>query len=177
MEIERRHKTDTSEAEYTELIQFKTAELLSAACYVGVMGAGGNEDTALTFSRYGMNLGLAFQIVDDLLDITSNGHTLGKPIGNDLREGKITLPYIRTLAVAKNGDREKLTKFLSEPKPSEETIRQATALVHSYDGIAYCKQVAHQYTLDAQRELETAQDSDTKRLLNSVAEFLLMREK
>lgn len=176
MEIEKRHKTDTSEAEYTELIQYKTAELLSAACYVGVMGGGGSEDTALMFSEYGMNIGLAFQIVDDLLDITSNGNKLGKPIGNDLREGKITLPYIRTLAVAKNGDREKLIEFLSEPSPSEEIIRQATDLVHSYDGIAYSKQVANDYARAAQRLLDSVQDSDTKRLLVSVAEFILMRE-
>lgn len=176
MEIEKRHKADMSEPEYTELIQYKTAELLSAACYVGVMGGGGTEDTALTLSEYGMNIGLAFQIIDDLLDITSNGSTLGKPIGNDLREGKITLPYIRTLAVAKNSDRVKLTEFLSEPSPSEEIIRQATALVHSYDGIAYSKQVAHDYALAAQRVLDTIEDSDTKRLLVSVADFILMRK-
>jgi geranylgeranyl pyrophosphate synthase len=176
MEIEKRRKTDMSEAEYKELIQFKTAELVSAACYVGVIGAGGDEETALTLSQYGMNIGLAFQIVDDLLDITSNGNKLGKPIGNDLREGKITLPYIRTLAVAENGDREKLTEFLSLPTPSEEVIRQATGLVHSYDGIAYSKQIAHGYALAAQRSLETLRDSDTKYLLNSVAEFVLMRD-
>ena len=176
MEVEKRRKMDTSEAEYTELIQFKTAELVSAACYVGVIGSGGDDATALTLSQYGMNIGLAFQIVDDLLDITSDGDKLGKPIGNDLREGKVTLPYIRTLAVAKNGDRERLTEYLSEPTPSDEIIRQAADLVHSYDGIAYSKQAAHSYALAAQRALQTVRDSETKRLLNAVAEFVLMRE-
>jgi geranylgeranyl pyrophosphate synthase len=176
MEVEKRRKMDTSEAEYTELIQCKTAELLSAACYVGVMGGGGGDNAALTLSQYGMNLGLAFQIVDDLLDITSNGDKLGKPIGNDLREGKITLPYIRTLAVARNGDRERLTEYLSEPSPSDEIIRRATDLVRSYDGIAYSQQAAHNYALAAQRALKTVRDSETKSLLNAVAEFVLMRE-
>lgn len=177
LEIEARRNIDLSEAEYIDLIRYKTAELISAACYVGAMGGGASEATAMALSEYGMNIGLAFQIVDDLLDITSNGSKLGKPIGNDLREGKITLPYIHALSTAKPYDRERLAEHLSNTEPSEEIIQEAARLVRAYDSIDYSRHVAGKYALAAQNALEPIQDSPTKQLLLSLAEYVLMRDK
>ncbi len=176
LEIELCRKVDVTEEEYKRLIQFKTAELISAAAQLGVLGAGGNGAQVKTLGDYGLNAGMAFQIVDDLLDVVSDRQKLGKPVGNDLREGKITLPYIRTLAVAKPSDRQKLGQLLSAPELDGQDAEEAIHLVRRYDGIAYSQQVAREYAHAAQRALDPLPPSAIKDILHAVAEFIIARE-
>lgn len=176
LEIQYRRKVNGSEEEYRQLIRYKTADLISVACQLGAMGVRASECEAQALADYGMNMGLAFQIIDDLLDITSNGTKLGKPVGNDLREGKVTLPYIRTLAVAKPADQERLAYLLSDPEPSEEAIKEAFGLVHSYDGLAYSRQVAYGYAQAARLSLCSLPASGVKDMLLSAPDFVITRD-
>lgn len=177
LEIERRRDLNGSESDYRELIKYKTGELISAACQVGAMAANASDAVARAFADYGMNIGLAFQIIDDLLDITSNGNKLGKPVGNDLKEGKVTLPYIRTLAVATAADHRCLAEILSDPEVDEDGIKKAMRIVKSYDGIEYSRHVAGRYAEAAKRALESTPSSRAKSALMRVPGYVVRREK
>src|SRR5208282_2025883 len=96
-QLERIGKIDISEADYMELVDRKTASLFSACARLGVLMAGADEATEARLGEFSWNLGIAFQLVDDVLDFTAHEKVLGKPVGNDLREGKITLPLIYAL--------------------------------------------------------------------------------
>jgi geranylgeranyl pyrophosphate synthase len=177
LEIEWRHRIEASEEDYTMLIRYKTGELISAACQVGAMGAGGTQAQAEALGDYGMKIGLAFQIVDDLLDIVSSNDKLGKPVGNDLREGKVTLPYIRTLSVAESADRKHLAALLSEGEPSAQIIEEAISIVHKYDGITYSQDKARQYVQAAKQALTPIPKSQHKAILTAMADFVVMRDR
>lgn len=176
LEIELRRKVGISEDEYKELIRCKTSELISTACEVGAIAADGIDTQVRGLAEYGTQTGMAFQIVDDVLDVTSHCDKLGKPVGNDLREGKITLPYIRTLAVADSVDRARLAHLLSTEDPSEGVIKEAIAILHRYDGIDYSLAAARGYVEAAQDALEAIPQSPIKSILCAVAEFVLLRQ-
>src|SRR5215831_262372 len=97
LQLERIGKADVSEADYMELVDRKTAALFSACARLGSFVAGAGDDQEIRLGEFAWNLGMAFQLVDDVLDFTSAEKILGKPVGNDLREGKVTLPLIYAL--------------------------------------------------------------------------------
>ena len=105
LQFERLHRIDITEADYMELVDRKTASLFSACAALGAIAGGADEAVESKLSEFAWNLGMAFQLVDDILDFTSTEKILGKPAGNDLREGKVTLPMIYALenASEKNG--------------------------------------------------------------------------
>jgi octaprenyl-diphosphate synthase len=113
-------KTDISEQHYLDIIQRKTAFLFSACCEVGAILGGANADEQKALAGYGMNLGMAFQLTDDLLDFTSNPDKLGKGTGVDLLGGKVTLPLI----------------YLIAAEPSTRAMIQTVMTDASYDGVA-----------------------------------------
>ncbi len=108
---------------YMEIITAKTAVLMSAACACGALKAGANDRETESLSRFGMNLGVAFQMIDDLLDYTVSEEVFGKPVGKDVREGKVTLPLIRTLAGLGPGAEEIKARFGSGKAPEEDYDR------------------------------------------------------
>ena len=103
LQLERIGKIDVSEADYMELVDRKTASLFSACARLGAMMGGADEGTETRLGEFAWNLGIAFQLVDDVLDFTSREKVLGKPVGSDLREGKVTLPLIYALTEATRG--------------------------------------------------------------------------
>src|SRR5208337_1225730 len=107
-------KADISEAVYFELTYRKTACLFSACLRLGALLAGKNEEEESQLGAYGRNLGLSFQLIDDVLDFTSSEEVLGKPIGNDLREGKVTLPLIYLLQRCGREEAQKVRSVLEE---------------------------------------------------------------
>ena len=100
LQLERIGKIGVTEADYMELIDRKTASLFSACARLGAIGAGADDAAETRLGEYAWNLGIAFQLIDDILDFTSREKILGKPVGNDLREGKVTLPLIYALETA-----------------------------------------------------------------------------
>ncbi len=102
----------TDEAIYFDIIEGKTAQLMSAACRCGALAAGAAEPAAAALSRFGLEWGMAFQITDDALDLTATADRLGKPIGSDIQTGKVTLPIIHALVRAPEADRRRLREIL-----------------------------------------------------------------
>lgn len=138
-----------SEGDYFDIIEAKTAVLFSAACKVGAMVNGGSEKQIHALGEYGKHLGIAFQLMDDILDYEGDSEKLGKNIGDDLSEGKLTLPIIETIKELKNS--EKNNQFCSiitsaqEDCLSQKEIDLIKATVRSCGAIEYCKEKLNGY--------------------------------
>ncbi len=112
LELMNTGNSSLSSEDYFKIITFKTAELISAACASPALLVGADADTTKALSEFGINMGIAFQLIDDLLDYTSSEGVFGKPVGKDLREGKVTLPLLYTLEESKVADRDLIVKLL-----------------------------------------------------------------
>ncbi|PYM22670.1 MAG: octaprenyl diphosphate synthase [Candidatus Rokuibacteriota bacterium] len=167
----------TSEADYMRIITQKTASFMSACCRIGgLLGALPAEQTeALT--RYGLDIGIAFQISDDALDFTADQARLGKAIGADLREGKRTLPLIAMLERVTPAEAERVRTVLRRrviEKPEIEDIRR---LVLDHKGVEYARARAHAYVQAAKNDLEAFAPSEERELLTLVADFVVDRDR
>ncbi|MEJ5292309.1 MAG: polyprenyl synthetase family protein [Candidatus Methanosuratincola sp.] len=167
-------KEEITEEEYLEMISGKTAALFQACAEIGAIVGGGSMDSVAKLGAYGWNLGMAFQIFDDYLGITSDEEELGKPVGNDLREGKKTLIVIRGMQTRSRD----LIKTLLGNKNA--TKAQLTNLISSLeeDGVlGYVKGKAMGYVEDAKKALSFLPDSEPKKSLAQLVEFAVMRKK
>ena len=140
-----------TEDDYFRLIASKTASLMSAACEMGAMI--GVESWREPLARYGYQLGMAFQIADDLLDYTVAEDVMGKPTGHDLREHKMTLPLIQALERMGDADRARVTAFFADPEPKDDAIAEIVALVDREGGLDYARQRAQEFAERAAAEL------------------------
>jgi heptaprenyl diphosphate synthase len=150
----------------------KTAALFEAACKAGMVCGGGTPDQIDALGRFGYELGLAFQIVDDVLDFTADAAALGKPAGNDLREGTITLPLI--YAVAAGGD-PGLAEVLDLDPPDEERVQWAIDEVRRLGGAERALADARHYAEQAATRLDMFPDSAAKHALGEIARFIVTR--
>ncbi len=141
-----------SEADYELLIEAKTASLIAGACEVGSLA--GNVEYREPLRRYGQNLGMAFQIADDLLDYTAAESVTGKPSGQDLREHKITLPLICALPEMSPTERKQVERLMADPSPTDESISEVIHIVEARGGIAAGRERAQQFALLAEAELD-----------------------
>jgi octaprenyl-diphosphate synthase len=107
-------RLDMTEEEYFDVITRKTAKLMSAACQIGALLGGVEERLEQTMEDFGLNLGITFQLVDDILDFTGDPKEMGKPVCNDLKEGKITLPFIHALRQGGPEEQEQLRRLVKE---------------------------------------------------------------
>ena len=134
---------DFSEEDYYRLIAAKTASLMSAACEMG--GLVGAPSRRRPLARYGHNLGMAFQIADDLLDYTGNEAVTGKPSGHDLRERKVTLPLVGALERATPAEEREIRSFFTLADPSDDDIARVVGIVAERGGLAYAHARAVRY--------------------------------
>lgn len=134
---------DFSEDDYLELIGCKTASLMSATCEMGALA--GDPAHRAKLARYGFELGMAFQIVDDFLDYTAGEQVTGKPSGLDLREHKVTLPLIAALLRMSRGERAEVEALFADPEPSQELIDRVIGIVGERAGLDYASQRAREY--------------------------------
>jgi octaprenyl-diphosphate synthase len=141
-----------TEDDYALLIECKTASLLSAACELGALY--GDVSLREPLARYGYHLGMAFQVVDDLLDYTSDETALGKPAALDLREHKVTLPLIAALPALAPGERARVDELFDNPEPDDASIAAVVALVQRHGGLDYAKARALDYAQRAADALE-----------------------
>src|SRR5579883_204905 len=132
LQLERIGCLDVSEADYMELIDRKTASLFSACSRLGSLTAGADETLETKLGDFGWNLGIAFQLVDDVLDFTAHESVLGKPVGNDLREGKVTLPLIYALAEATPSERGLIETILRDGNYDCVPFSKVLALIDRY---------------------------------------------
>jgi octaprenyl-diphosphate synthase len=143
---------DFSERDYHQLIDCKTASLISAACELGALY--GDPALRAPLGRFGHELGMAFQIVDDLLDYTSDEAALGKPAGLDLREHKVTLPLLYVLPRLSAADRTEVEEFFANPEPSDGEIAGIVRLVRDHGGLDYAKSQALAFAQRAREALD-----------------------
>jgi octaprenyl-diphosphate synthase len=142
---------DFSERDYFQLIAAKTASLMSAACELGALAGAPAERAAL--ARFGHQLGMAFQIADDLLDYTGSEAVTGKPSGHDLRERKVTLPLVGALPRASESEVREIRSFFTRLDPSDEEIARIVEIVDARGGLHYARERAAEYAERAEEAL------------------------
>jgi geranylgeranyl diphosphate synthase type I len=141
-----------------------------------ILGEGTREQIS-ALNEYGKSLGLGFQIHDDYLDMSSDEKTLGKDIGNDIRNGKKTLIAVHCLNNAFGDDKKHLEKIFGNKNASEEEVKQVYNLFNKLKSIEYAKNTAMEYCDKAKKALEVLPDSDAKQILLELAEYSIKREK
>jgi octaprenyl-diphosphate synthase len=164
-----------SEQEYDLLIRAKTASLVSGACEVGALRARPREREALR--AFGDALGMAFQIVDDLLDYTEEEAVTGKPSGNDLREHKVTLPLIYALERFDSGARREVAGLMATAEPTDQQIARVIALVAETGGLEYARGRAQRLAEQAERELDALPPSPAREVLRDSITYVLDRRR
>jgi octaprenyl-diphosphate synthase len=175
-QLQNRGCLDLSESEYMEVIRRKTAVLMEGACQVGALVAGAAPAEAEALKSYGHRIGMAFQMADDLLDYTSDTAQLGKAVGTDLREGKLTLPVIVSLKSASAEDRRWMTDIIRSGSFSEADFDSFCKMLEKYDGVAQTRAKATEYVSKAKTCLEKFPASRHKTLLELIATYALYRK-
>lgn len=167
---------DLTEKEYMEIIRRKTAVLFQGTCRVGALISGVSKEKEDALAGYGFNLGIAFQMVDDLLDYSQDTTAIGKKVGADLKEGKLTLPVIYSLKSADAKDRIQMEKIIKNKDFSTEDFDTLIAIMKKYGGQTYTEKVAQKYVKNAKNALETFKNSTTKEILLTIADYTLARK-
>ncbi len=168
-------RTDVSQQQYLDIIQRKTAYLFSACCEVGSILGKAGETEQVAMANYGMNLGMAFQLTDDLLDFTSTGDTLGKDAGVDLVGGKVTLPLIDLIA-QQPAARDLVQTVMSEGYESV-TRRELMDAVQRAGAIDRVRARADEYSKAARESLKVLPASPFVEALTSIATYVLNRDR
>jgi octaprenyl-diphosphate synthase len=164
-----------SEEQYDLLIRAKTASLVSGACEIGALKAAPEEREAVR--RFGEALGMAFQIVDDLLDYSEDASVTGKPFGSDLREHKVTLPLIAALPRMGESDRRAVSRLLHSPEPSDPQIAEVIAAVTAAGGMEYARERALRLAQQADSELDVLSPSAARDALRASITYVIDRRR
>jgi octaprenyl-diphosphate synthase len=164
---------DTDEAAYLRVVERKTAVLFAAATRLGALLAGASAAECDAMHDFGMNLGYAFQIADDMLDYASDAHTLGKNLGDDLAEGKATLPVIHAMAHCDAATQARLRTAIEQGDVA--ALPEVLAAIHAARSLQYSEQRANEYAAAAGRALDGLPDSPHARALRGLARHAVNR--
>ena len=175
LQIERLGKAISID-EHFELIYRKTACLFSVCMKLGGILAGASDSDLQRLADYGRNLGMAFQIVDDVLDLTASEEVLGKPVASDLREGKATLAVLHAMERCTPGERTTIESVLGDGGFNGITPADIVAILNRYGSIDAAYRKANQFTTAAREAICTFPDSEIKRVLLWVPEFVVERQ-
>ncbi|CAN5688817.1 polyprenyl synthetase family protein [soil metagenome] len=165
---------DTDEATYLDVVQRKTAVLFAAASRLGALLADADADTRQRLHDYGLNLGSAFQIADDVLDYSADESVLGKHLGDDLAEGKATLPLIHAIAQADASTRARLRDIVAHGKP--DALPEVLAAIRASRSLDYSRSRAQAYAAAAEAALDGLQDNDAVAALRGLARHAVERD-
>jgi octaprenyl-diphosphate synthase len=172
-QVSRRGKFDLTESEYLEVLEGKTAELFACACRLGAFYSGADDNTVRMMGDFGRNLGVAFQIADDILDLVADSATTGKPQGSDLRKQKMTLPVIRFRDAA-SPEKVAVLQTLFE-EPNNQTTERVRELLRGSDAVAYSEQRAMEFVTAAKQCLEHLDHGPAKESLLELTSFAVTR--
>ncbi len=175
-QLEKKGQKDLSEAQYLGIIERKTAVLIQGACQSGAIISKSSQEKEEALASYGYHLGMAFQMADDLLDYTATARELGKNPGADMREGKLTLPLIRSLALANDKDREWMHAVIADPVFEQGRFEELKEKLLTLGGIAYTQARANDHVEKAKTALGIFEDSDSKDLLCLIADYSIERK-
>ena len=176
IQLERIGKIDITEADCMELVDRKTACLFSVCARLGAISAGADTHTQEQLAEYAWNLGMAFQLVDDVLDFTAREKTLGKPVGGDLREGKVTLPLVYALERATSTERELVATILRDRNYNAVPFARILALLEKYRGIERVRERAQAFTEKARAIMSSFPESAYQRALLAVTDLITERD-
>jgi octaprenyl-diphosphate synthase len=168
-------RIETDEEQYLDIISAKTAALFAAACRVSPVVAEASEDAEVALECYGKNLGIAFQLSDDVIDYASDAATMGKGVGDDFRDGKMTLPVILAYARGNEDDRAFWSSAISGERVSDDDLAEAISLLRQTDALADTIERARQYGRRAIDALAMFAPSKAKAALTEAAEFAVAR--
>lgn len=179
MQLENSSELKITQEKYFEIIFGKTAALFSAACEVGALINNKSEEEVIALRNFGKNLGMIFQIIDDVLDYASKEQVLGKDLGNDLFEGKVTLPIILTYSAADADDKKIIAdifaKYLMESQKNHDDLTKILQLMNKYDGLKGAKNMALSYKEQAIKNLSIFSNQSAKEDLQTILDYSLAR--
>jgi octaprenyl-diphosphate synthase len=174
LQMEKARKLDIKEDVYFDIIRAKTASLLSAACSAGAYSAAEDKETAEYFRQFGENVGIAFQIMDDLFDYGTEA--IGKPTGIDIKEKKMTLPLIYTLQNADNQIKRKIIYIVKNQNTNREKVQEVIGYVQRSGGIEYATQKMKEYQQKALDMLDKYPDTDAKAAMKELVNYVIARK-
>lgn len=175
LQIQKTRKLDIDEETYFKVISDKTASLIETCCTIGALSATQNEVYINALRKYGHSLGMSFQIRDDILDYEGTSSIIGKPVGGDIREKKITLPLIFAMNKVSRPEANSIKKILKSKNDSE-SVREIISFVREQNGIEYAYNISRKFALEAKESLEVFPDSQTKLALESLVDFVTERK-
>jgi octaprenyl-diphosphate synthase len=176
IQLQKTRKLDIKEEDYFRIIRMKTAALIAACTACGTISVTDDEETVSLMKSFGENIGIAFQIKDDLLDYSGNGLT-GKREGNDIKEKKITLPLIHALRESGVVERRKIIRIIRKKSKTRREIREVIDFVKERGGLEYAEAKMKEYSDNAIHMLTSFPDSETKSALIEFVIFSTLRKK
>lgn len=176
LQLERIGRIDVTEADCMQLVDRKTACLFSVCARLGALVGGADTATEEKLGTYAWNLGMAFQLVDDVLDFTAREKTLGKPVGNDLREGKVTLPLVYALEEATPDERCRVELILRERSYENVSFGEVLAMIEKYQGIERVRERAQAFTEKSRATMAEFPDSPCQRALYAITDLVTDRD-
>jgi octaprenyl-diphosphate synthase len=176
LQLDRIGRLNVSEADYMELIDRKTAGLFSACARLGAVAGGGSDDQEQRLGEFAWNLGMAFQLIDDVLDFTARETVLGKPIGGDLREGKVTLPVIYALQTCDANERSVIEQVVRDRSYTDVPLEDVLAILTRRGGIDRARERAAAFAEKARAGIQEFGDSPFQRALATVTDLVTDRE-
>lgn len=177
LQIQKSRQKVIDEETYYRIIADKTASLISTCCEIGAVSVTNDPEIRTAMRNYGENVGMAFQIQDDVLDYTSRTNILGKPIGNDIKEGKLTLPLIYACTQAPKSEAKNIVSLVKGKNISQKQVDFVQSFVKNHGGIEYATEQALNKVRSATENLERFPDSNIKQSLVNFAHFVVSREK
>lgn len=177
LQLERIGKIDISEADYMELVDRKTATLFSTCTRLGALIAQAPPATVMQMGEFGWNLGMAFQLTDDILDFTSRETILGKPVGNDLQEGKVTLPLIYALADANREDARAVEMVVKDGHYKRVPFSRILGIIEQHRGVERARERAHTFSMRAREIMAGFADTPYRRALLTVTDLVTDRDR
>ncbi|SNR80205.1 polyprenyl synthetase family protein [Desulfurobacterium atlanticum] len=166
---------DLTEEDYFDIIYRKTASLLSTCCEAGAIIGGADRKQKLSMRDFGKFIGYAFQLVDDAFDYISDEETIGKPAGNDIREGKITYPFIAVRDTLREEEKNRVEEIFNSQNPSKSDINYIREIVIERGGVDKTLSLAREYVGKAKALLDDIDDSIYKNSLKEIADFIVAR--
>lgn len=175
LEITKSNDIGTAEDDYLRIITNKTAVLIAAACQVGGILGHVSEEHEHALKRFGLNIGIAFQLMDDVLDYTSSQTEFGKVSGTDLKEGKLTLPLIVTLRKCADSELQIIKGALISDEVEASLFKEVLQIINQYDGIRETTALAKSYLKKAKENLSIFKPSLEKETLLTISDYVLRR--
>jgi octaprenyl-diphosphate synthase len=175
LQIQKTRKLDIDEKTYFRVISDKTASLLETCCLIGALSASENSEYLDAMKKFGESIGIAFQIRDDVLDYEGSSSLIGKPVGGDIKEKKITLPLIYSLNQVKGNEADSIKKLIKNGA-KKDSIKEIMEFVRRNKGIDYALEQAYHYSGLAKESLKIFPDSQSKIALEAVVDYVIDRK-